>query len=72
MAFIAIALDAQGFPPRHVAYMAVDTSRVTILDTSESRLRARRVHAAVCCDLARWMGPGAVLGTFAGTAIHSY
>ncbi len=63
---MTLLFASQGFPIGDVVKMAVATSLSTILFTSVSSVRAHWKQGAVKIALLRWLGPGAMLGTFAG------
>lgn len=67
--FLTLMFTAAKFAPAHVVHIAVATSLTTILFTSVSSVRAHHKRGAVRWDLIRWMGPGALIGTFAGAQI---
>jgi len=69
--FLAWGFTASDFPPEHVLHMAVATSLATILFTSTSSIRAHHLLGSVRWDVVKWMGPGAVVGTFAGAQFAS-
>lgn len=63
---MTLLFASHGFPVGDVVKMAVATSLSTILFTSASSVRAHLRQGAVKVDLLLWLGPGALVGTFAG------
>lgn len=70
--FLTWVFTANDFAPAHTLHMAVATSLATILFTSTSSIRAHHLRRAVRWDVVRWMGPGAIAGTFVGAQVASH
>ncbi len=70
--FLTWVFTANDFAPDHTLHMAVATSLATILFTSVSSIRAHHLRRAVRWDVVRWMGPGAIVGTFVGAQVASH
>jgi uncharacterized membrane protein YfcA len=64
---ITMMFVAQHFPQEHLLHLAVGTSLATVVFTSISSLRTHHAHGAVRWDIVKTIGPGAVLGTLAGS-----
>ena len=69
VSFMALILEAKGFPAEYVVKMAVATSLATICFTSLSSVRAHHKHGAVLWPVARLLAPGIVLGSLLGAQI---
>lgn len=62
----------QGIAQAHQMHLALGTAMATILFTSISSMRAHHAHGAVRWEIVRYMAPGLMLGTLAGTIMASH
>ncbi|MBK7365107.1 MAG: sulfite exporter TauE/SafE family protein [Nitrosomonas sp.] len=61
----------QAFPADRVLHFALGTTMATIIFTSLSSLRMHHVHGAVNWLIVRYLSPGIILGTLAGSTLAS-
>ena len=69
--FLTFMFTHQHFPPELVVHMAIATSLTTIVFTASSSVRMHHKRGAVQWHTVRWLGLGALLGTFVGAHLAS-
>jgi Predicted permeases len=67
--FMAMILDAQGFPADYTVKAAVATSLATICFTSLSSVRAHHRRGAVLWPVVRVLAPGILVGSLVGAQV---
>jgi uncharacterized membrane protein YfcA len=67
--FVAMILEARGYPPEYTVKMAVATSLATICFTSISSVRAHHRRGAVMWPVVRVLAPGILVGSVLGAQL---
>ncbi len=70
--FLTFMFTRQGFAPELVVHMAIATSLTTIVFTASASVRMHHSRGAVQWRTVRWLGLGALLGTFVGARVASH
>ncbi len=70
--FLTFMFTHQHFPPELVVHMAIATSLTTIVFTASSSVRMHHSRGAVRWGIVRWLGLGALVGTFVGAHLASH
>ncbi|SEQ94240.1 Uncharacterized membrane protein YfcA [Nitrosomonas sp. Nm51] len=68
---LTFMFTAQNFPPDRILHLALGTTMATIIFTSAVSLYTHHKHAAVNWIIFRYMTPGIIIGTLAGTVLAS-
>lgn len=66
---LAFSFTAQDFPPDRILHLALGTTLATIIFTSLASLRMHHAHGAVNWWIVRYLSPGIILGTLAGSTL---
>lgn len=69
--FLTFMFTYQHFPPELVVHMAIATSLTTIVFTASASVRMHHKRGGVQWATVRWLGLGALLGTFIGAHVAS-
>ncbi|SDW10929.1 sulfite exporter TauE/SafE family protein [Nitrosomonas communis] len=64
---LAYIFTAQNFPSDRILHLALGTTMATIIFTSLASLRMHHAHGAVNWWIVRYLAPGIILGTLAGS-----
>ena len=70
--FLTFMFTRQHFPAELVVHMAIATSLTTIVFTTSASVRTHHGRGAVQWKTVRWLGLGALLGTFVGAHVASH
>ncbi len=70
--FLTFMFGHQHFPASLVVHMAIATSLTTIVFTAASSVRAHHSRGSVQWGIVRWLGVGALVGTFLGAHVASH
>jgi len=68
---LTIIFSAQHFPPDRVLHLALGTAMAVIVFTSASSLRTHHAHGAVIWRVVKYISPGIIVGTAAGSTLAS-
>lgn len=68
---LTFIFNAQQFPPERILHLALGTTMAAIIFTSASSLRTHHLHGAVNWQVVKYITPGIIIGTLAGTTVVS-
>lgn len=66
---LTFIFTAQNFPPERILHLALGTTMATIVFTSLASLRMHHAHGAVNWWIVKYLAPGIILGTLAGSTL---
>lgn len=66
---LVFSFTAQDFPPDRILHLALGTTLATIFFTSLASLRMHHAHGAVNWGIVKYLVPGVILGTLAGSTL---
>lgn len=66
---LTFSFTAQNFPPDRILHLALGTTMATIIFTSLASLRMHHAHGAVNWWIVKYLAPGIILGTLAGSTL---